>query len=145
MFNLMLIILSPAKSLDYKTTPLVEKKTQPRFAKRSNELVKKLKELSPDEIGKLMHISPKLAELNHGRYQNYRTTPTPDNSRQAILAFTGDVYQGNFVRAPIDERNGAGLFDRSSHAKTPHLSGPILSDEHERGPTRGGFADGAHP
>ena len=90
----MLILLSPAKTLDYETPPITDKATQPRFSGQSSELVETLKKLSPEEIGKLMHISPKLAELNYGRYQNYRTAPTAENSRQAILAFTGDVYQG---------------------------------------------------
>lgn len=90
----MLVLLSPAKSLDFETPPLTQKATDPRFAKRSSELVEALKELSPEAIGKLMHISAKLAELNYERYQNYQNTPSKDNSRQAILAFTGDVYQG---------------------------------------------------
>ncbi|MGK0309356.1 MAG: cytoplasmic iron level regulating protein YaaA (DUF328/UPF0246 family) [Lentimonas sp.] len=90
----MLVLLSPAKSLDYETPALVNKATQPRFAKDSCALIEALKELDPTAIGELMHISPKLAELNYARYQNYQTTPTKDNSRQAILAFTGDVYQG---------------------------------------------------
>ena len=90
----MLILLSPAKTLDYETPLRTQKTTQPRLAGRANELVHTLKELSPEAIGELMHISPKLAKLNYDRYQNYRLSPTKDNSRQAILAFTGDVYQG---------------------------------------------------
>lgn len=94
LYNCMLILLSPAKTLDYETPPLTKKATQPRFAERSSELVNKLKKLDPKAIGQLMHISPKLAELNYERYQSYQTTHNKDNSRQAILAFTGDVYQG---------------------------------------------------
>lgn len=90
----MLILLSPAKTLDYETPPITDKATQPRFSRQSSELVEELKKLSSEEIGKLMHISPKLAELNYDRYQNYHIAPTVENSRQAILAFTGDVYQG---------------------------------------------------
>lgn len=90
----MLILLSPAKTLDFKTPPLAKKATHPRFAEQCSELVNKLKKLDPKAIGKLMHISPKLAELNYERYQNYQTTHGKDNSRPAIFAFTGDVYQG---------------------------------------------------
>ncbi len=90
----MLILLSPAKTLDYETPPITDKATQPRFAERSFELVNILRELDAQALGELMHISPKLAELNHDRYQNYQKTHNQTNSRQAILAFTGDVYQG---------------------------------------------------
>ena len=90
----MLILLSPAKTLDYETPPITDKATQPRFAERSFELVNILRELDTKAIGELMHISPKLAELNHDRYRNYQKTHNKNNSRQAILAFTGDVYQG---------------------------------------------------
>ena len=90
----MLILLSPAKTLDYETPPLTSEATRPRLIRRSNELAETLRKLDAAEIGKLMHISPKLAELNYRRYQNYQVTATAANSRQAILAFTGDVYQG---------------------------------------------------
>lgn len=90
----MLILLSPAKSLDTQAPLLTKKATQPRLAADSAELINELKALSPEAVGALMHISPKLAELNHARFQNYQPTFTAANSRQAILAFTGDVYQG---------------------------------------------------
>lgn len=90
----MLILLSPAKSLDYEAPLLTKKATQPRLAAHSAELINELKALSPEAVGKLMSISPKLAELNHTRFQNYQPSFTAKNSRQAILAFTGDVYQG---------------------------------------------------
>jgi cytoplasmic iron level regulating protein YaaA (DUF328/UPF0246 family) len=90
----MLILLSPAKSLDYQSPLLTAEATQPRLAAHTAELIEQLKPLSPEAVGELMHISPKLAELNHARFQNYQPTFTAHNSRQAILAFTGDVYQG---------------------------------------------------
>lgn len=90
----MLILLSPAKSLDYEAPLLTNKATQPRLATHSAELIRELKGLSPQAVGELMSISPKLAELNHARFQNYQPAFTSRNSRQAILAFTGDVYQG---------------------------------------------------
>ena len=90
----MLILLSPAKSLDTDSPLLTTKATQPRLATHSAELIGALQELSADDIGKLMRISPKLAELNYARFQNYQPKFTAENCRQAILAFTGDVYQG---------------------------------------------------
>ena len=90
----MLVLLSPAKTLDYETPLLTHKATQPRMVEHSNELVNYLKEFTPEAIGELMRISPKLAKLNFDRYQSYQSTADPENSRQAILAFTGDVYQG---------------------------------------------------
>ena len=90
----MLVLLSPAKSLDYESPLLIKRSTQPRLADHSAELISQLKGLSEKEIGSLMSISEKLAALNHERFQTYETDFTPENSRQAILAFTGDVYQG---------------------------------------------------
>ena len=90
----MLILLSPAKSLDYDAPLLTTKATQPRLAAHSAQLIDELQALSTNEVGKLMSISPKLAELNHARFQSYSPEFTANNSRQAILAFTGDVYQG---------------------------------------------------
>ena len=90
----MLILLSPAKTLDYENPLLVDKATQPRFAKHACELIRELQKLDQKEISELMHISPKLAKLNYDRYKNYQAAPTKSSSRQAILAFTGDVYQG---------------------------------------------------
>ena len=115
----MLILLSPAKSLDYDSPLLTAKATQPRLAKHSSELIDQLRTLSPEAVVKLMSISPKLAELNHARYQNYQPTFTSNNSRQAILAFTGDVYQGltladwspeNFAAAQQQIRILSGLY-----------------------------------
>ncbi len=90
----MLILLSPAKSLDYETPLRTQTVTQPRLLNHSNELADGLRKLDSSALGKLMKISPKLSELNYNRYQDYQTAHTQDNSRQAILAFTGDVYQG---------------------------------------------------
>lgn len=90
----MLILLSPAKTLDYETQLLTKEATTPRLLKHSSMLIEELRRLSPEEVGKLMSISPKLSELNYERYHNYQSKHTKDNSRQAILAFTGDVYQG---------------------------------------------------
>jgi len=90
----MIVLLSPAKTLDYKTSPLIKESTQPRMIQHSNKLVEILRKFDSEKIGKLMHISPKLAKLNYDRYQSYQTAANETNGRQAILAFTGDVYQG---------------------------------------------------
>jgi len=115
----MITLLSPAKSLDYESPLLIKKATKPRLMSDSAELVKELKKLSSDDVGKLMSISAKLAELNHARFQNWQAEASKDNARQAILAFTGDVYQGmeladwttdNFTTAQTRLRILSGLY-----------------------------------
>ena len=86
----MKLIISPAKTLDFETPATTEKFTEPQFAPESKKLLADLKKLSPKQIGKLMHISPKLSDLNYDRFQNFRKQP----KKQAILAFDGDVYTG---------------------------------------------------
>jgi len=90
----MIIVLSPAKSLDYETPPHVTKHTLPEFAADSAELIDGLRKLSPQEIGSLMHISDPLARLNFQRYADWSPTFGTHNSKQAMLAFNGDVYEG---------------------------------------------------
>ncbi len=90
----MIIVLSPAKSLDYETPPHVTKHTLPEFTADSAELIKALRKLSPQDIGSLMHISDPLARLNFQRYADWSPTFSEDNSKQAMLAFNGDVYEG---------------------------------------------------
>lgn len=90
----MIILLSPAKSLDYESPLPTKKNSKPRFIEDSEILVKQLRAMTPVDIGKLMSISEKLANLNAERFTTWETDFTTDNSRQAIFAFTGDVYQG---------------------------------------------------
>lgn len=90
----MLIILSPAKSLDYTTSPTTGLYTRPDFIARSAELIALLKEKSPAQIASLMRISDQLAALNVGRYASWSRRFTVNNSKQAVLAFNGDVYEG---------------------------------------------------
>ena len=94
----MITLLSPAKSLDYDSPCLTERSTQPRLKSDTAALIELLKSLSYQEVGSLMNISDKLALLNHERFQNFESSFTKKNSRQAILAFTGDVYQGMNLR-----------------------------------------------
>lgn len=90
----MLMVISPAKTLDYETAPATERHTLPRYLDHSRELIDVLREKSPQEIAKLMSLSDKLAALNVARYGSYSDTFTTDNSKQALLAFKGDVYTG---------------------------------------------------
>ena len=90
----MLVLISPAKSLDFESKPVTETYSQAVFLKEARVINKSLKKLSPKELSKLMGISAKLGELNFERNQSWKTPFKPDNAKQAILAFTGDVYQG---------------------------------------------------
>lgn len=90
----MLIVLSPSKTLDYETPANTEISTKPDFIKRSAELISILREYSPDQIASLMHISDPLAALNAHRYAEWSSKFTLKNSKQAMLAFNGDVYEG---------------------------------------------------
>ena len=89
----MLFLISPAKSLDYSETS-VEEATLPRMRKNTQELVGIMQQKSAGELKELMNISDNLAILNADRYRKFGKRFTPKNSKQAILAFKGDVYLG---------------------------------------------------
>ena len=93
----MLYLLSPAKTLDYKT-PLARgiaaRATEPVFVPRAAELIAQLSRLAPPQVAQLMDLSDELAALNVVRYAAWSPQSTPDNSRPAALAFDGDVYGG---------------------------------------------------
>ena len=95
----MLIVLSPAKTLDFESPIKVSKTTEPDFIARSAELVSTLRAMPPAEIGSLMSISDSLAQLNVARYASWSKKFTLDNSRPAMLAFDGDVYEGLDARS----------------------------------------------
>lgn len=90
----MLIVISPAKTLDFEATPTTQKATDPEFLPSSAELIADIRELSPEDLSELMGISPKLAELNHRRFMNWKPPFDLKNAKQAVLAFKGDVYTG---------------------------------------------------
>lgn len=90
----MLFLLSPAKSLDYDTPAGDVPHTQPLFTKQSAELINILREKSPQDIAELMDLSDALSGLNVARYQAWSPKFTAKNSKQAVLAFNGDVYEG---------------------------------------------------
>jgi uncharacterized protein len=91
----MFFLLSPAKSLDF-ITPVAKEvpHTLPQFVPQSAELIRILKKQSPQQIAELMHLSDALAALNVARYSVWVAKFTAKNSKQAMLAFDGDVYDG---------------------------------------------------
>lgn len=91
----MLFLLSPAKTLDYQSpVPPELPHTRPRFVEQSTELIAVLRRRTPLEIARLMELSDALAGLNAARYEAWSPRFTARNSRQAVLAFNGDVYEG---------------------------------------------------
>ena len=90
----MLILISPAKTLDYQSPLATTRYTQPELLEHSQQLIGIARKLTAPQIGKLMSISDKLADLNATRFHDWHPDFTPQNARQAILAFKGDVYTG---------------------------------------------------
>lgn len=90
----MLFLLSPAKSLDYETPAGAVPHTRPLFAARSEQLIEILRRKSPQQIASLMSLSDKLSALNAARYKVWSPRFTARNSKPAVLAFNGDVYDG---------------------------------------------------
>lgn len=90
----MLITISPAKTLDFESPLATTQFTQPELLKYSQQLIAECRKLSSSDIASLMKISDKLAGLNAARFGEWQPNFTPDNARQAILAFKGDVYTG---------------------------------------------------
>ena len=91
---MLLMVLSPAKSLDYTTPPTTSIATQPQFIEQAKVLVDGLRKQSPQQLSALMGISDKLAALNAARFAQWQPSFTPQDSKQAVLAFNGDVYEG---------------------------------------------------
>ena len=91
----MIILLSPAKTLDYETKIKGPSFSSPYFLSKSKNLIKNLKNKKPEEISNLMNISEKLALLNSDRYKSWKgSRKESQSSKQAIFVFKGDVYQG---------------------------------------------------
>lgn len=90
----MLIVISPAKTLDYQSDIPTNRYTQPELLEHSQQLIGIARKLSAPQISTLMSISDKLASLNATRFHDWHPDFTPQNARQAILAFKGDVYTG---------------------------------------------------
>jgi uncharacterized protein len=90
----MLIVISPAKTLDYDTPPVSKTHTKPAMLKQSQQLVEILRGHALPELAKLMNLSTKLAQLNFDRYQAWKPPFSLNNAKQAVLAMKGDVYTG---------------------------------------------------
>ncbi len=90
----MLIVISPAKKLDYSSPIEAPMLSQPALLDHAQELSQGLKALAPQDVSSLMSLSDKLGALNYERFQEWQTPFNPDNARAAVLAFKGDVYQG---------------------------------------------------
>jgi len=90
----MLLVVSPAKKLDFESPLATEKFSQPTMLEHSQLLINDCVKLSPDQIATLMKLSDKLAGLNAARFGEWSTPFNQSNARQAILSFNGDVYTG---------------------------------------------------
>jgi cytoplasmic iron level regulating protein YaaA (DUF328/UPF0246 family) len=101
----MLIVVSPAKALDFESPLPTSKHSQPVLIERSEELVGLMARKSPDQLSKMMSISASLADLNHERFQDWTTPFTQDNARPAVLAFNGDTYTGLDAASSFSERD----------------------------------------
>lgn len=90
----MIVVVSPAKKLDFTSDEVKENWSIPDYLDQSEILIKSARKLSRKKIASMMNISDNLADLNYERYRDFSTPFTPANSRQAILAFKGDTYVG---------------------------------------------------
>jgi uncharacterized protein len=90
----MLIVISPAKTLDYETPPVTKSHTKPAMLKQSQALIDILRNYSALDLAELMKLSMKLAELNFERYHEWKPPFNTKNAKQAVLAMKGDVYTG---------------------------------------------------
>ena len=98
----MLMVISPAKTLDYSGADYPHF-TMPAVLEQSESLVETLRTYDPPKLSSLMKISDKLANLNYERYQDFQAPFTPENAKQALLVFKGDVYKGINVENYDDE------------------------------------------
>ncbi len=90
----MLIVISPAKTLDFEKARIINQHSFPEYATKASELVKILKKYKALELMQLMSISDKLAALNTVRFKEWQKEPNMEIARQAICAFNGEVYTG---------------------------------------------------
>jgi UPF0246 protein NGK_0633 len=90
----MFFVLSPAKNLNEKDPVPIKEFTQPDLLAEAEILMRQLRELAPQQIAELMHVSDKIALLNAERNAEWHTPFTPDNAKQAVFMFNGDVYEG---------------------------------------------------
>ena len=99
----MITVVSPAKTLDYESELATSRFSQSDFLDHSQVLIEEARQLSSDDIAKMMKISDKLADLNFQRFADWSQPFSPENARQAVLAFKGDVYTGLEAETFSDE------------------------------------------
>lgn len=99
----MLILLSPAKNLDWSAPPEGLDRTAPRLTKETALLAKAARALSAADLKRLMDLSDKLAELNRDRFKAFDPKAPPEAGKQALLAFNGEVYQGFAAKTMREE------------------------------------------
>lgn len=109
----MLMLLSPAKTLDFETPAKTKTATSPDFLTDSQALIDELRVLSANDISQLMGISEQLGELNYRRFQDWAPPFDGNNAKQALLAFKGDVYTG----LAADEFSAADLKYAQKHLR----------------------------
>lgn len=90
----MLIVISPAKTLDFESTPVTESASQPLFLDEAEYLVKKLRRFSSRRLQEMFSVSQDIADLNKERFNHWERPFHAGNARQAVLAFQGEVYRG---------------------------------------------------
>ena len=100
----MLILISPAKTLDFKKEEVPKEHSLPPFLDESSKLIERLRQFTPNDITSLMKVSEKLAHLNYERFQDWHIPFTRENAKAAIMAFTGDVYEGLNAREFNDDQ-----------------------------------------
>ena len=100
----MKILVSPAKSLDFETPSPIKESSKASFLDYSSEIQNHLKLQSPKQISELMKVSDKIAQLNWTRNQQWELPFDNKNSKQAVFAFTGDVYKG-LDASSLSEKN----------------------------------------
>jgi cytoplasmic iron level regulating protein YaaA (DUF328/UPF0246 family) len=98
----MLIIISPAKKLDFDSLPQTDEYSMPDVLNDASELIETLKPYSSKDLEKLMHLSSSLAQLNYDRYHSWSLPFNPQNAKQAVLTFKGDVYAGMNIESFSD-------------------------------------------
>jgi len=90
----MLTVISPAKTLDFDSPALTDEFSQPAHLMQSRKLMRQLRKFSSSDLSRLMNVSSAIADLNLERNRRWKTPFTPDNAKQALFAFRGDVYIG---------------------------------------------------
>ncbi len=99
----MLIVISPAKNLDFKTPTNCVTFSEPEFIKFSKQLIHRLRDFSAQDLAKLFHVNPAIAQLNFSRFRAWNLPFTPQNAKQAMFAFNGEVYNGLKAKTLTEE------------------------------------------